>query len=210
MHSWAKKAYSALVAPVTDGAWVGVVGVAIGGIITIAGTAVNGRIALGTTKTTIEGEHRQRLWEKRCAAYEETVREVLARQTRREALTSRGDPGNIGSHPIEEMRKHEEPESIRIRALLLAYASEAVWTAYEDADSVNTQFWVNLARLASTVDLGSLPPGFDYQGVLDAIYESKEDAVTADRELFDKINQELSWTPRAAPGHRRSWPFRRS
>jgi hypothetical protein len=88
----AGKAYPALVSPVTDGAWVGVVGVAIGGVIAIAGTAVNGRIALRTTKTTIEGEERQRLWEKRCAAYEETVREVLARQTRREALTSRGDP----------------------------------------------------------------------------------------------------------------------
>ena len=196
--------------PVTDGAWVGVVGVAIGGVITIAGTAVNGRIALRTTKATIQGEERQRLWEKRCAAYEETVREVLARQTRREALTSRGDPGNIGSHPIEEMRKHEEPESIRIRALMLAYASGAVWTAYEDADSVNTQFWVNLARLASAVGMRSLTPGVDYQEVLDAMYKSKEDAVTADKELFDKINQELSWTPRTVPVRRGFWPFRRS
>jgi hypothetical protein len=106
--------------------------------------AVNGRIALRTTKTTIEGENRQRLWEKRCAAYEETVREV------------------------------------------------------------------NLARLASaTMSQGSLPPGVDYQGVLDAMYKSKE-GVIADDALFDKINQELSWTPRAASVHRGFWPFRRS
>lgn len=96
----------------------------IGGVISITGTVVNGRIAHRAAKTTIEGEHRQRLWEKQSAAYEETVREVLARQTRREVLTSRGDPGNIGSHPIQEMREHEEPKSIEIKALLLAYASQ--------------------------------------------------------------------------------------
>ena len=54
------RAYPALVSPATDGAWVGVAGVAISGIITIAGTAADGRIALRTTKTTIEGENRQR------------------------------------------------------------------------------------------------------------------------------------------------------
>lgn len=122
--------YSALVSSVIDVAWIGVAGVAIGGLISITGTAVNGRIAHRAAKTTIEGQQRQRLWEKQCAAYEETVREVLARQTRREALTSRGDLGNIGSQPIEEMRQHEEPESIRIKALMLAYASALVWAAY--------------------------------------------------------------------------------
>ena len=106
-------------ASVIDVAWIGVAGVAVGGFISIIGTAVNGRIANKAAETTIEGEHRQRLWEKQSAAYEETVREVLARQTRRQVLTSRGDVGNIGSHPIEEMRRREEPESIRIRALLL-------------------------------------------------------------------------------------------
>ena len=108
-------------------------GVAIGSVITIVGTAINGRIARRATAMTLEAEHRQRLWEKQSAAYEETVREVLARQTRRETLTSRGDPGNIGGHPVEEMRKSEEPESVRIRALMLADASAAVWGAYEEA-----------------------------------------------------------------------------
>jgi hypothetical protein len=93
---------------VIEVAWIGVAGVAIGGFITIAGTAVNGRIAHRAAETTIEGEHRHRVWDKQSAAYEETVREVRARQTRRHALTSRGDTGNIGSHPREEIFKHEE------------------------------------------------------------------------------------------------------
>ena len=173
------------------------------------GTAVNGRIAHRTAETTIEGEHRQRLWEKQSAAYEETVRAVLARQTRREVLTSRGDTGNIGSHPIQETHRHEEPESIQIRALLLAYASQAVWAAYEAADRANTLFWVNLADLASAQTMtqvraeqesvgaseDSRPPKVDYQSALDAMHKSKEDAVAVDRALFDAINRELSWTP---------------
>jgi hypothetical protein len=190
-----------------------VAGVAIGSVISIVGSAVNGRITRHATEMGIEAEHRQRLWEKQSAAYEETVREVLARQTRREVLTSRGDPGNIGAHPVEEMRKGEEPESVRIRALMLAYASAAVWAAYEEADKANTLFWVALGRLASalgttqvraghesTDTTDSPPAGVDYQGVLAAMYKSREDAVAADQVLFAAINCELSWTSIKARG----------
>jgi hypothetical protein len=104
-------------------AWIGVVSVTVGGVVTVAGSMVNGLMTHRVAETTIEGEHRQRLWEKQSAAYEDTVRELLARRARREALTSRGDVGNIGSHLIEEMRKAKEPESIQIRAALWAYAS---------------------------------------------------------------------------------------
>jgi hypothetical protein len=201
------------VSSLIDVAWIGVAGVVIGGFISITGTAVNGWTARRAAEMTLEGEHRQRLWEKQSAAYEETVREVLARQTRREALTSRGDVGSIGSHPIEEMRKHEEPESIRIKALLLAYASAAVWAAYDEADSANALFWLNLSRLASAqlatqsraeqqsvgVSEGSLRPEVDYRGALDAMHNSKKDAVTVDKALFDAINRELSWTPQPIP-----------
>jgi hypothetical protein len=68
---------------------------------------------------------------------------------------------------------------------------------------------VPIVSASATMSQGSLPPGVDYQGVLDAMYKSKE-GVIADDALFDKINQELSWTPRAASVHRGFWPFRRS
>ena len=140
------------------------------------------------------------------------MREVLARQTRREGLTSRGDVGNIGSQPIEEMRKHEEPESIRIKALMLAYAS-AVWAAYKEADDANTLFWVNLSGLASAqietqlraeqesagVSEGSLRQEVDYQGALDAMHNSRKDAVVVNEALFNAINQELAWAPQRVP-----------
>jgi hypothetical protein len=150
-----------------------------------------------------------RLWDKQAAAYVDAVTEVLARRTRREALTSRGDPGNIGSHPIQERRKAEEPESIQIRAALRAYASEAVWAAYEAADQANTAFWLSLGNLASAqlasqrpaepVQVGAsedhLPPGTDYATALDVMNESKSNAGVADDALFKAINRELAWNP---------------
>src|SRR5690348_12737748 len=114
------------VSTVIDAAWIGVAGVAVGGLVAVTQTVVNGRISRRVAATTVEGEHRQRLWEKQSAAYEVTVRAVLERRARREALTGRGDVGNIGSHPVEELRKAEEPEGIQTRAAMRAYASEAV------------------------------------------------------------------------------------
>ena len=85
----------------------------MGGLITIAVTVVNARLARRVAEASILGGHHQRLWEKQSSAYEEAVKEVLARQIRREALMSRGDVGNVRSHPAEEMRKAEEPEGIQ-------------------------------------------------------------------------------------------------
>lgn len=170
---------------------------------------ITARITLRVAEKTIEGEHRQRRWEKQSAAYEEAVKEALARRTRREALTGRGDVGNIGSLPTEELRKSEEPESTRIRVALRTYASEAVWTAYEAADRANTVFWTNLGKLASAQLAGQwrtegqqaaeredhLPPDPDYEGALEAMYESRSNARSADEALCDVINRDLGYRP---------------
>jgi len=212
-----------LVSTVIDAAWIGVAGVAVGGLVAVTQTLVNGRIARRVAETTIEGEHRQRLWEKQSAAYEDAVKEVLARRTRREALTSRGDVGNIGSHPVEERRKAEEPESIQIRAALRAYASDAVWAAYERADEANTGFWVNLGELQSAhlatqhraereqagERADHLPPVPDYQRALDEMFESRGDAQVEDEALFDAINSELAWSRSATMTRKRRWLMRR-
>ena len=203
-----------------DVALIGAAGVLAGGLVAITQTVVNGRITRRVAETTIEGEHRQRLWEKQSAAYEDAVREVLARRTRREALTSRGDVGNIGSHPVAEMRKAEEPESIQIRAALRAYASEAVWAAYERADEANTEFWVNLGELQSAhlatqhraereQAADHLPPDPNYQRALDEMFESRGDAQVVDDALFDAINSELAWSRFSIGTPKRRWLMRR-
>jgi hypothetical protein len=195
------------VSTVIDAAWIGVAGVAVGGLVAVTQTVVNGRLSRLVAATTVEGEHRQRLWEKQSAAYEVTVKRVLARRVRREALTSRGDVGNIGSHPVEELRKAEEPEEIETRATMRAYASEDAWAVYERADEANTAFWLSLESLASaqavndlragraTADMGGPLPDPDYPGKLAAMNKAKRDAWAADDALFDAINRELSWKP---------------
>lgn len=183
----------------------------MGGLVAIAQTVVNGRITRRAAETTIEGEHRQRLWEKQSAAYEVTVKAVLARRVRREALTSRGDVGNIGSHPVQELRKAEEPGEIQTRAAMRAYASPAVWAAYERADEANAAFWMSLIDLASahTLEQAAGPGkgifGPDYPTAVAAMNKTKTDAWTADDALFEAINRELAWRPASTktPGTKR-------
>lgn len=106
--------------PTVEAAWiasgVGALGIVSTAVVSIVGSRSARQVAIAT----INASHNARVWENRAAAYEDAVREVLARRTRRVALTSRGDIGNIGSKPIEEMRKAEEPEIIRIARYLQA------------------------------------------------------------------------------------------
>lgn len=188
---------------VVEVAWIGVGGVAVGGLIAITGTLVNGRVARQAAETTTKGAHRQRLWEKQSSAYEAVLKEVLARRTRREVLTSRGDVGNIGSHPRDEMQRAENDDSIQLTATLRAYASDAVWAAYERADEANRTFWLSLSKLASaqmSAERREGPSsGSDYQDALDAMNLAKNAAVAADESFFEATNRELAWRPAAQP-----------
>jgi hypothetical protein len=79
----------------------------------------------------------------------------------------------------------------------------------KEADDANNLFWVNLSGLVSAqiatqsraeqesagVSEGSLRQEVDYQGALDAMHNSRKDAVVVDKGLFDAINQELGWAP---------------
>jgi hypothetical protein len=193
-----------LVSTGIDAAWIGAAGVLAGGFVAIIQSVVNGRSTRQVAEVTIQGEHRQRLWEKQSAAYEDAVKEVLARRIRREALTSGGHVGDAGSHPLEELLKAEEPESIQLRAALRAYASEVVWAAYEAADKANTVFWVTLGTFApeseklaiwrqTGLSVDDLP--IDPQEALADMDKSKRDAGVADDALFKAINRELAWNP---------------
>lgn len=122
---------------------------AVGVIGTVVVSIVGSRNTRQTTLATISASHNARVWEKQAAAYEEAAREVLARQSRRMAITSRGDIGNVQGQPIQEIFKSEEPEIIRIRAALRPYASAEVWAAYKVADEASIAFWVSLTKLAS-------------------------------------------------------------
>jgi hypothetical protein len=127
--------YLADVTPGIAEAWIAAGVGGLGIVATAVVAVVNARNTRQTAIATIDTGRETRVWEKQSAAYEDAVKEVLARRTRRTALTSRGDIGNIGSHPVEEIFKAEDPEIIRVRARLRPYASDEVWAAYEAASA---------------------------------------------------------------------------
>jgi len=191
--------------PSVEAAWIAA-GVGALGIVSTAVVSISGsRNTRKATTATIDAARDARVWEKRTAAYEDAAEEVMARQTRRTAITSRGDIGNVKGQPTKEIFKSEEPEIIRIRAALRPYASANVWAAYKAADEANIAFWASLSKLASThyvtedrnrlmhqgVADDELPDDPDYQCALDAMYKARTDAATADDAFFASINREL-------------------
>jgi hypothetical protein len=185
---------------------VGVAGV-IGTVWVARATSRNARIL---NRETIEGERSQRLWEKQAAAYEEALNETLQRGVQREAALSRGDIGS-GPPKLKRIRlRSEESEAIRVKAVLLAYASPAVRQAYEAAEqtsvtvemaaaelySVNAALMRAHEREASGESDGHPEPLPSYEDALAALHESKADALAADEKLIAAINRELSWAPR--------------
>jgi hypothetical protein len=168
----------------------------------VSGTVIVGVAGFGAaiwnTRKTLAAAREARIWDRRAAAYVDAIHEVDGRRTRREALTSRGDIGNIGSHPVEEMRKAEEPELIRIRAALRPFASAVVWAAYQAADDANTAFWVSLSRLASA-HISNDP---SYQGALDAMYQARTAAGVADALAHPEVVRPAAHAVTRAPAAR--------
>lgn len=194
--------------------WFGIAGIAVGGIIAVSGQLVAARMSNKSAEGAVKAERNKLLWERRAAAYVDTVQDVLARRTRRESLTSRGDIGNVGNKPIREIQDvPETAESIRLRAVLRAYASPEVWAAFESADAANIVFWVSLTHLVSTHYSERENPDA-YAKALAAMQEARKHARSKDDRLFDMINGELSWRPegrdRTQRPFRLSLPWRRA
>lgn len=198
---------------VVEAAWIAAIPGSLGIIGTVVVSYIGYRGSRQATIATINAGHDARVWEKQTSAYEDAVREVLARRSRRDAITGRGDIGNIGSQPREEILKGEEPEIIRIRAALRAYASEQGWAAYQEADESNAAFWVSLSRLVSAnsaaessgqsmrgASESQVSPSGYYHNVLDSMHAAKRKAAEVDDAFFHVVNSELAWPL--------SWPTR--
>jgi hypothetical protein len=133
--------------PVVEAAWIatitGVVGVA--GSVTVA--IVSSRNTRKATEATVEGERIQRFRERQATAYEDAIGEVLLRSTRREKIFSQGDIGGAMPQLREIRSRNEEPESLRVHGLLMAYASPGVRRAYEAAVDADEQVGRRLVEL---------------------------------------------------------------
>jgi hypothetical protein len=186
--------------PVIEAAWIAVIPASLA-VITAAIVSLAGyRNARQVATATIEAAHNARLWEKRAAAYEDAVREVLARRARREDLANR-DAWTADSKWYEEYHKAWEPEGIRVRAALRPYASAEAWTAYQAADGANTAFWIGQVEVARAIR-DAIGHGLTdaQQRAVDALRTANDAADDADEAFLAVISRELAWRAPAARG----------
>jgi hypothetical protein len=75
----------------------------------------------------------------------------MLRRTQRELALS---PGDIGTGPpaLEQIRRSDAPQSIRIKALLLAYGSAAVQAAFETFEQVTLKVAIAANELMAAND----------------------------------------------------------
>lgn len=161
------------------------------------------------TRATLAAAREDRLWEKRCAVYEETLRQLLYTQSKRrdELRGYRWDKDS--EQKLKELYDaYEPPGFFESRARLTAYASDVVIAASNAADKAHGE--VRAARLQleelreqiRTAQLNgtpqSAPDGETMMNANRQISSAREAADDADDVLVNIIRDELRSKPEAA------------
>ena len=161
------------------------------------------------TRATLAAAREDRLWEKRCAVYEETLRELLYTQSKRrhELHGFRWDEAS------EERLKdfydaYERPGFFEWRSRLAAYASDVVIAASNAADKAHGEVRARCSQLGElreqirTAQLNgtpqSAPTGETMMSANRKINDALEEAESADDALINIIREELRSRPDAA------------
>jgi hypothetical protein len=206
--------------PTIAAAWItgGVGALGIAGTVTtsIVGSrntkrATEATIAAGaaTTAATLAAGREARLWEKQCAAYEETLTGLLYRQAKRRHDLS----GFRWDEATEEQLKaafdgYDPPGLFEAQGRLVAYASDAVMDAFEVASRAHDEVWAQYDRrvaLKETIrlaqasgDLNIMPNRQEVSEVNRQLNDVLRTAEAADQALIKVIRDELRSKPEAA------------
>jgi hypothetical protein len=188
---------------------------AIGSVGLTAYVAVKGfRSTRDATDKTIEAGNKDtiralnasrddRLWERRAAAYEETIAYLLYRQHKRDFRS----PYHIMGRDLDTATRfwfgdYHPPGSFEIRGQLVAYASDAIVAAYKESVSADNEasfrfsFWKGIYD--SFKDRGDLVSSNDDPEQLDAkdkLKDAEKKAEEKDRALITLIRSELHSRP---------------
>lgn len=199
---------------------IGVIGIAGTVVTSVVGSkdtrrATERAITTGAdnTRATLAAAREDRLWERRCAAYEETLAELLFRQDRRLWEQFGGNPfrgpvgGKSDSRAAQELRdayaEYDSTTWFERQGRLSAYSSDAVHAASKAAVSADVEARVLANKVAQLAKQASgLPPIAPEHEALRKITEissSAEEAVrAADGALIKVIRDELRSKPEAA------------
>ena len=141
--------------PVIEAAWIGAGVAGVVGVLGIAGTVVtawigsrNTRLATertiaagaATTAATLAAAREDRLWEKQCAAYEETLTGLLYRQARRQHDLRGFRWDEATEAQLKEVfDRSQPPDWFPTQARLTAHASDAIREAFEETARADSE-----------------------------------------------------------------------
>jgi hypothetical protein len=173
--------------------------------------ATSRTIAAGikATRATLSAAREDRLWEKRCAAYEETLTELLYRQAkRRHDLRGYRWDENSEQQLKEFFDSYSPSGPFEAQGRMVAYASDAVLGAFQAASQAHGEIRARYQRYSVMADdnklatqsgqIGIAHGGEETIAARRAVDVAVEDAEAKDDELIKLIRDELRKAPEAA------------
>jgi hypothetical protein len=202
------------------GGGIGLLGIA-GTVVTSVVSSINTRkatgqsVAAGTASTmaTLDAAREARLWEKRAAAYEETLTGLLHRQAQRHFdLRKYRVVGDEEEQKLKQFyENYELPGVFEVQGRLAAYASDAVMDAFNASRVAHAKVKVEhghravlqeSARLAQAAgDLNIVPNRQKLSEANRQLDSALQTADAADQALIDVIRDELRSKPDAPMAH---------
>jgi hypothetical protein len=156
-------------------------------------------------RATLTAAREERLWERRAAAYEEALADVLHRQLKREHDLSRYQWDDASEQEAKEMFDAYGPPGFDAQGRLVAYGSDAVHAAFYDAACADSKLWAALVvhrvalrnAIPPTQDTSQPDgdPALHAEKKLEAALEAADSAYEA---LIKAIRDELRSRPEAA------------
>jgi hypothetical protein len=205
-------------------AWIGAGvggGVALVGLAgTVASSIVNSNNTRRATERTVEAgteanratllaAREDRLWEKRAAAYQESLTQLLHRRAQRHFDLRKYRTSEAEEKRLTEFyEKYELPGTFETWAGLTAYASEPVLASFNASmqahSSVRAQYGARATlresaeRAQRSGSLGAVPDADTMMDASRKLDSALEAANAADQALIDVIRDELRRVPEAA------------
>jgi hypothetical protein len=195
--------------PTVEAAWIAAAVGAFG----IAGTVVtaifSSRNTRRATEATVAAARDQRLWEKRAAAYEETVAGLVHRQLVREQDLRGFRLDEAAEQRLKEfISSYDERRWIEAEGRMVAYASNAVLTAFMDAIEAHGKVLAAYERYARMADdnkqavrsgrSGTAHSAEDTRRARRDVEQPLKEAGDKDQALIELIRAELRSKPEGA------------
>lgn len=189
------------------------------GALGIAGTVVGSRntrkateqgmaASTASTMATLAAAREDRLWEKRASVYEEAIAALLHRQRKRQHDTRRYRLDEEAEKKLREFFDgYEPPGWFQVQVRAVAYASDRVLGAFDEAELAHRKVWGCYRRWVELAEDNQLaveagnPSAVDGGAAITArkaIDPALDEAEEKDQALVDLIRDELRSKPEAA------------